>query len=435
MTSPSSFNVSGLLGTNSIDTTALVSQLMQAQAIPQTQLKNQLSTQQSILYAYQQLNSKFTSLQTAAQALTDANAWAATAAKSSAASVVATSSTSASTGATTFDVTQLATAQISTVAVAGDGTVTADPTKIKIGSTTLTDVASGSATDVAAAINKANLGVRAAVVNTDGGTLLQLTSTTIGEAGAFAASGFDTLPLLVVPPQNAQITVGGPSPNAYIVTSPTNTFTDVIPGVTFSVSALASNVTITVASDSSSLSDQVKAIVDAANVVRTELGVDTGKGAVLQGNFPLQRLSQGLTSTVSQGTATGQTLKTYGIDIDKSGVLSFDAAAFAKAYATDPSGTKDGIFGAFAPAMNTLADQAIAPVTGTVTQGIAEANTASDSLNKQIDAWTTRLSDIQTRLQTKYGAMNAALARLQSQSTYLTSMLKSLNSNSSSSSN
>ena len=49
MTMPSSFNVSGLLGgtAGQIDTTTLISQLMQAQAIPQTQLQTQLTTLQS----------------------------------------------------------------------------------------------------------------------------------------------------------------------------------------------------------------------------------------------------------------------------------------------------------------------------------------------------------------------------------------------------
>jgi len=59
MTMPSSFNVSGLLGgtAGQIDTTTLISELMQAQAIPQTQLQTQLTALQSKQSAYQQINS------------------------------------------------------------------------------------------------------------------------------------------------------------------------------------------------------------------------------------------------------------------------------------------------------------------------------------------------------------------------------------------
>jgi flagellar hook-associated protein 2 len=55
-------------------------------------------------------------------------------------------------------------------------------------------------------------------------------------------------------------------------------------------------------------------------------------------------------------------------------------------------------------------------------------------LNTQITAWTTRLADIQTRYQNKFNAMETALARLQSQQTYLNSMINSMNRSSSSSS-
>src|SRR4051812_1559580 len=129
MTSPSSFNVSGLLGgaAGAIDTTALVSQLIQAAALPQTQLKHQLTVQQTIESAYQAIGSKLGAMQTAAQALTDPTAWKATAATSSNAGVVATSATGAQTGTTTFDVVALAQSQVSTVAADSNGIVSTTP--------------------------------------------------------------------------------------------------------------------------------------------------------------------------------------------------------------------------------------------------------------------------------------------------------------------
>lgn len=121
----SAFSISGL--SSGIDTTSLISQLMTVAAQPQTALKNQLSNEQSVISAYQAINTKLTALQTAADALSSSDAWAATKATSSVASVVASTSTGAIAGSSvTFNVNQLATAQISTVS-ASSGTVVSTP--------------------------------------------------------------------------------------------------------------------------------------------------------------------------------------------------------------------------------------------------------------------------------------------------------------------
>src|SRR5689334_22401460 len=129
MATSGSISVSGLLGgtAGQIDTTSLISQLMAAQAVPQNQLKDQLTTNTNQLSAYQSINSRLAAVQTAAQALTDATAWQATKATSSSSAVVATSSASASTGSTTFSVTALARAQVSTVAADSGGVVVTVP--------------------------------------------------------------------------------------------------------------------------------------------------------------------------------------------------------------------------------------------------------------------------------------------------------------------
>lgn len=445
MTSPSSFNVSGLLGgaAGSIDVTSLISQLMQAAALPQTHLKDQLSTQQQTENAYQALASRLSTLQSAANAFVDtttATAWTAKAATSSTSSVVATSTSTALTGTTTFDVLALAKAQVTTVTADSSGNVVTDPT-LGITITGADGVAknvpltTGSAADVATAINGANLGVRASVVTTTDGTqVLQMTSTSTGYANRFTAAGFSSTAQNVVTAQDAQIGVAAGQPGGYTVNSATNTFTNVISGVTFSVSALATGVSVTVADDEKAISDKVSALVDAFNAANSDMTSATGKGAILQGASDVQFIQGALLSTVSKGTATGGSLKAYGIDMDKDGKLSFDATAFASAYGSNPSGTKTDI-NDFATALAGLATSAIDPVTGSFTQAVDSAKTSETRLSKQIDDWTTRLSDIQVQLQQKYTAMQTALAKLQSQQTYLTSVFKSSSSSSSSSSN
>src|SRR3954454_3380273 len=438
MTSPSSFNVSGLLGgaAGAIDTTALVSQLIEAAALPQTQLKNQLSVQQTIESAYQAIASKLSSMQTAAQALTDPTAWKATTATSSSTGVLATSSAAAQTGTTTFNVLALAQAQVTTIAADANGVVSSTPAngiKITTADGVVHDIAitSGSAGDVASAINTANVGVRATVVNSDTGSVLQLNSTTTGASHSFSVtSGFDATAQTVTAAGNAKIGVGTVGAGGYEVSSASNTFTGVIPGVTFSVSALATGVSITVTSDQQSISDKVKAFVDSVNTARSTMGATMAAGAVLQGNYDIQRLQQSLGSVISNGTATGDSFKDYGIDIDKGGVLSFDAKAFAAAYAADPVATQGVVSDSFASTLDTLTTGAIDPTQGTITTANATAKAEETRLNKQINDWTDRLNLMQVTFQAKYTAMQTALGKLQSQSTYLTSMFKSMNSNS-----
>lgn len=432
--STGSISVSGLLGgtAGQIDVTSLISQLMQAKAIPQSQLKDQLTNVQSELSAYQAINTKMTALQTAAQALTDPSGWTTTAATSSSPTVVATSTGAAQAGATTFDVTRLAAGQISTVAADASGVVVGNPSAgIQItgadGTAHQIALTSGSAADVAAAINTAAVGVRASVVQTDQGSVLQLSSAKTGLANGFTVSGFDTPPQTLVNAQDAQISVGGTAGAGYTVSSSSNTFSGFIPGVTFSVGALATGVTISVASDEQAISDKVQALVTAANSALAELNHDTGQGAVLQGRFDVSSLASSLMSSVSAGVAGGGSLKTFGIDIDSTGTMSFDPGAFAAAYAADPAGAHDAVSGSFAARLGTAATNAVTAQTGTISQSISGLNDQSTQLNDEIDDWTTRLTDINSALTAKYTVMETALARLQSQQTYLTSMFASLN--------
>ncbi len=435
-----SISVSGLLGgtAGQIDTTTLISQLMAAQAIPQNQLKDQLATTTNLLSTYQVINTRLTAVQTAARSLTDATAWNATTASSSSSAVVATSSATASPGSTTFSVTTLARAQVTTVAADSSGTVVSVPSAgIRVtdssGNVHTIALTSGSAADVAAAINAANIGVRASAIQTSQGIVLQVSSTKTGAANGFSLDGFDNTPATLSNAQDAQVTVGDPSAGGYTQTSPTNTFTSLIPGVTFSASALANDVTVTVGSDQNSISNSVAALVNAAAAAANEVSGDTAQGAVLQGHGDINSLVSALAYAVSKGTPSGASLKTYGIDLDSKGNLSFDAKAFANAYAADPTGTQAAV-NSFAASLNSTATGAVDPTSGTITAAINSATTQSTSLNKEIDDWTTRLTTIQSTLQGKYAAMETALARLQSQQTYLTSMFNSMNGSSSSSS-
>lgn len=429
----SAFAISGL--SSGIDTASLITQLMTVAAQPQTQLKNQLSVQQNVLTAYQAINTKLTALQTAADAVKQAGTWAATKAVSSSTSVVASTTTGATSGsATTFDVIRLATAQISTVAATG-AVVASPPNGIDVvdsaGVTHHLALADGSAASVATAVNNASLGIRASVVNTDSGPLLQFTSTATGAAGAFSINGLDTAPQTLVAARDAQIAVGDPAAGGYTVSSSSNTFNNVIPGVTFSVGAVTSGVTVSVSSDASAISDKLKALVDAANAALGELNKDTGKGAVLESNYQINSITNSVLSTISRGTGSAS-FASIGVQLTSTGTLTFDANAFASAYAADPAKAQASAATSLAGALSSLAMQSSTQV---VSPLINSGTSQVGSLNKQIADWDTRLDSQRTAMQSKYTAMEVALQKLQSTSSYLTSALSAISKSNSSSDN
>jgi len=428
-----SFNISGLV--SGIDTSSLIDQLMTVASAPQTALQNQVATDQSQISAYQAVNTKLAAVQTAAQALASSDTWNATTATSSDPSVVATGSTSAQPGlSTTFSVTKLASAQITTVATGGADV--ADPNAgIDVvdssGATHHLALTDGSATSVASAVNAAGLGVRAALINSDAGPVLQFTSTTTGSSAAFTVYGLTQATQNLATAQNAQVTVGDPASGGYTVSSSTNTFTNAIPGVTFTVSALASDVSIGVTSNESSISSSAQALVTAVNAALGEISQDTAQGAVLAGDGTLEALQQKLLGVVAAGTGSGGSLATYGVGLTSTGALTFDAGAFAAAYSADPTGTRTAV-SAFSNSVNGVSTAATDPTSGSVTQLINSEKSAVSSLNDQIATWTTRLADQKAALQAKYAAMEAALSKMKSESSYLSSMFNQQSSNSSS---
>jgi len=429
MSTTGSISVSGLLGgtAGQIDTTTLIANLMQAAAVPQRQLQDQLSNVQTVTSAMQSVNTKMKAVLTAAQALTDPAAFTATAATSSSTSVVASSDGTAIAGSFTFSVTSLAKAQVTTVPVGTDGNVAPEP---PVDGLTLRDangvlhaipLTGGSPESVASAINNANLGVKAIVVNTDQGKVVQIVASKTGTASAFDIEGFTTAPQTIVDASDAKAWVGASDGSTgYGVTSSSNTFTNLWPGVTVTAGAEATNVTVNVTTDQSSIAAKVKSLIAAASDAHGQLNALTTKGAVLQGRYEMYGIRNDLTGAVAQGTGNGGSFSKYGIDIDKSYNITFDADVFAKALASDPDGTEAAI----SELSGRLATTASNATTGTISQSLTEFGQRSDTLSKQIDNWTTRLTRIQSDLQSKYNAMQTALARLQSQQTYLTSMLK-----------
>lgn len=456
--------VDGLI--SGLNTTQLIDQLMQAEGVPQTLLKNKVTDSTTYITAMQALNTKVAAL---ADAATKASKPAGTdlhLATSSSTTVTATAGTGAVDGTIDFTVDKLAQSQVT---VTGPLTQWPDEPPVLTfvgadGKTTQVTAASSSLADVAAAINKAGVGVSATRVSAgldpvNGQQLyrLQLSSTATGASGSFTAyrgtpadvTAGTATNLLTEPgaaqvraAQDAQITLWSGTGAAQAVTSSTNAFTDVLPGVSISVSAASTTpVTLTVARDDKSINDLANSLVTTLNDIFTYVGQkqavatttnSTGGTVVTAGAFTgdstVRDANQKLMSAAS-APINGVSPSAYGINITSDGQLTFDKDKFATALAADPEKVKAAIAtvaGRVAEAATNASDK----YDGTLTTKISGEQKTVKGLNDQISDWDTRLADRRSTLEKTYANLEVQLQQLQSQSSWLTGQLASLSSSS-----
>jgi len=451
-----------------LDTTSLITQLMQVEAQPQTLLKNQATAAQTNVTALQGLNTQISALASLAKGNAAAGALNLYKTSSSAGNVTATASTTAMPGSIDVRVTQLAQGQLSVSdSVASWPPTAGGSTALSIvigGKTTEIDPPPTSLDDLVSKVNSAALGVTATkVADGTGGFRIQFASTSTGAASAFqvyegtsaditagtatkfSATDFSTA-------QDAQLTLWN---GTSTITSSTNTFTDLMPGVSLTVSAVTAasdpSTTVTVSKDDNQISGVASGLVSALNnifaVIANRSAVTTSTDAqgnqtttagAFTGNSTISTINQSLITAATM-PVNGHSPSEYGISINKTGSIDFDATKFAASMASDPAGTQN-VLQTIAQRVSDAATAISDPYTGTLTGAITGQKTTIDDLNKQIADWDDRLATRQATLKKTYSDMEVALSTIKAQGTYLTSQLASLptmnnNSNSNSSSN
>ena len=456
--------VDGLI--SGLNTTDLINQLMQAEGVPQTLLKTKVTDSTTYITAMQSLNTKVAALadlatKTAKPAASDLHT-----ATSSSDKVVVTAGTGAVDGTIDFTVDKVAQSQVT---VTGPLTQWPDEPPVLTfvaadGTMKQVTASSSSLADVAAAINKAGVGVTATRVaaGLDPSTgekvyRLQLSSTKTGVEGSFTAYRGSTTDVsagtasnLLTEPgaaqvrqaQDAQITLWSGTGAAQAVTSSTNTFADVLPGVSMTVSAASTTpVTLTVARDDKAISDVAKSLITSLNdifaLIATKQAVSTttnatGGTVVTAGTFTGDSTVRDANQKLLDGASApidGVSPSTYGISITSDGNMTFDADKFATALAEDPEKVKAAV-AAVAQRVADAATAASDKYDGTITTKITGEQSTVKSLNSQISDWDTRLADRRASLEKTYANLEVNLQKLQSQSNWLTGQLAGLSTSS-----
>jgi flagellar hook-associated protein 2 len=349
----STSSIDGLI--SGLDTTALIDNLMSIEKQPRDLLATQQATQQKAIDAAKAIETKLTALSLAAGYLQRSSGWmlrTGTTTDDSVATVSADAGAAIAGFSFTVDVLATAHGVVTNTSVAGTDTVIASGGSISLtvgGESTVVSVGGGTLSEVATAINDAAIGVRAAIVNTGSGYRLQLTSSSTGAASEFTVdSGLDAGvggTSITSQGTDAKITIGS-GPGAYSVTSSSNRFANIVPGVSVTVKKTsATPVTVGVAADTEALAKSIQAMVDAANDALAEITAQTKYDAAtktaspLTGDTAVRRLAQNLTRAVTEAVSQSSLVSPglAGVSVDRTGKVTFDKGTFLDAYAKDPA--------------------------------------------------------------------------------------------------
>lgn len=455
-----------------LDINGLVGQLMSIEARPVTLLNTKEASFQAKLSAFGQLKSALTPMQSALTGLKDIARFTGMRASLGDATLATASATpQAAKGTYSLQVMQIAQGQrvvtnSDTVPTVGAGTLSfsfgtystddSDPdnpvtsfSSSRIETVTL-EPGKDKLTDLRDAINSANVGIRAQIVNN--GTVDQLILAGNGEGadaafkieGSAGLSGFSfdlstgsssTLESLETA-QDARLKLDG-----VVLTRSSNSISDAIEGVTLNLlkGDPDKTTTLTVANDRSAAKASIEALVKAYNEFNTSArgltAVDTEKKSVgiLTGDATARSIqSQMRTAFGAIFSSFGgvSSLSGMGISFSRDGTLSVNSVELEAAL-NDPSkkvaeffAGADGVKG-FAASLQDRLDGYL-KTGGTLDARTTGINDSLKSLDRQREALGRKLEMVEKRYRTQFTNLDSLIGSLSQTSTYLQQQLASI---------
>lgn len=439
-----------------LPTKELIASLMQIEAIPQTLLKNKVTRTTGIVTVLQALNQRIAALGELAKTTAKPAALDLHTATTSSDAATATAGKGAAAGTLEFVVDKLAQSQSGVTSAMREWPT---PTALTIvgsdGTTTELTPASGSLDDVARAINNAGAGVKALKVasgvdgNGDPLFRLQLTGTTTGATGGFsiyqgtaadvaASTAVDMLATpgaaIITTAQDAEITLWSGTAASQTVTSSSNSFENLVPGVSVAVAKASTGpVTLTVARDvegsTKVAQDLVTSLTEIFSFIdaRSQVSIATDgatSGGVFVGDSTVRSAKQSLLSAITM-PINGHSPSEVGINITKLGTIEFDAEKFAAALAEDPAKVESAIAG-LAQRVTDAAVMQSDKYDGVLTAKITGQESLAKNLSQQVEKWDDRLASREATLKRTYSALEVRMSAMNAQMTWLTSQIASL---------
>lgn len=289
--------------------------------------------------------------------------------------------------------------------------------------------------------NSENFGVNANIINGSNGPILVFSSSVTGDANTLVVSNNDasldsisTSMSTVQAAGSATIQIDG-----ITVTSDSNTFTNAIQDATFTVyqeTAVGSPITLDIDLDKDGIKEAINSFIDAVNDFQStaqKLGASSENATgALAGDVTLRLLTQQVVTTL-QDSVSGLTgdytsLNSIGITFDEFGKLSLDETAIDKVLDTN----FDAISDIFATTDTGVSLKIQDLVDNYISSG-GILDIRESSLNDQKRRLETdrlnfdyRISQLETQLRNKFGAMDALVAQFNNTSSFLSAQLATL---------
>ncbi len=431
----------------------LISSLMSIERQPLVTLQSKQSGFNAKLSAFGTLKSAVSTFQTAVKNVSgDAlAALTATSSKSETVGVSVAKGSGASAGSYAIEVSKLAQSDklVSGVVAPGTKFTAADSSmSISIGgkdpiALTLTDT---TLAGLSGAINKANAGVTATILNDGTGDRLVITGNDTGAANTvkITATGslaqFDTTGGSMTKSQsaqNAEMTIDG-----IAVSKPSNTVTDAIKGVTLNLNQtnVGSPVKVSLAKDTTAVTNQINAFVDAYNTLATAVNKQTAynattkTGAVLNGDAGARSILTSIRAELGKAVADSTGLKTLsdiGIAFQRDGTLKLEKPDKLKsALETNFTGVSS-LFGSsdgVATRLTKVTEEMLGSkgLFKTRTDGL---NASISSMDKSMDRMELQLAQTEKRYRAQFTALDTMMTNMQNMSSYMTQQLAALAAN------
>ena len=286
--------------------------------------------------------------------------------------------------------------------------------------------------DVVSMINERD-GLATASILNDGTEIspyrLQISAATTGLAGELLVDGLDFTTLSSA--QDAKVVLGSNPDSGVLITSSSNTLTDVVPGLTIDLVGVSDEpVTITISRDTESVVETFRNLIDGFNSAidrideLSDYDPETETAGILLGEGTLRMVERRLMRMVIErlpGAAGDlQRLGDLGVRL-RNGRLEFDEQKLLDALEDNPEEViqffTDEESGMAALMKEQL--QAITETGGMIDRRENTLETQREQIADRVDVLNDRLDRKAEQLMREFLVMEAALARLQSQQTAL----------------
>ena len=132
--------------------------------------------------------------------------------------------------------------------------------------------------------------------------------------------------------------------NGISVTRSSNEVSDLITGVTLKLKTEGETASVNITQDQEAVVTEMKLFVESYNTLISNLrdmtmsDQETGAQGVFNGDNFIKSISRDINNILISVSSDNKSLMNYGIDIDKSGTMSFNSTTFKTALADDPTG-------------------------------------------------------------------------------------------------